>query len=43
VQRFAELGMTADDMSPEQVDEFIQSEIAKWERVIKEADIRALE
>ena len=35
--------MTADDMSPEQVDEFIQSEIVKWERVIKEADIRALE
>ena len=43
VQRFAELGMTADDMSPDQVDEFIQSEIVKWERVIKEADIRALE
>jgi tripartite-type tricarboxylate transporter receptor subunit TctC len=43
VQRFAELGMTADDMSAEQVDEFIQSEIVKWERVIKEADIRALE
>jgi tripartite-type tricarboxylate transporter receptor subunit TctC len=41
--RFGELGMTADDVSPEQLDEFIRSEIIKWARVIKDADIRTLE
>jgi tripartite-type tricarboxylate transporter receptor subunit TctC len=42
-QRFAELGMTADYMRPEELDEFIGREITKWGRVIKEADIRAVE
>jgi hypothetical protein len=41
--RFGELGMTADDVSPEQLDEFIRSEIIKWARVIKDADIHTLE
>jgi tripartite-type tricarboxylate transporter receptor subunit TctC len=43
MQRFAELGMTADYMRPEELDEFIGREIIKWGRVIKEADIRAAE
>jgi tripartite-type tricarboxylate transporter receptor subunit TctC len=42
-QRFADLGMTAEDSTPESLDAYIKSEIAKWTRVIKEADIRAPE
>jgi tripartite-type tricarboxylate transporter receptor subunit TctC len=30
-------------MRPEELDEFIGREITKWGRVIKEADIRAVE
>ena len=42
-QRFADLGMTAEDSTPERLDAYIKSEIAKWTKVIKEADIRAPE
>jgi tripartite-type tricarboxylate transporter receptor subunit TctC len=41
--RFADLGMTAQDSSPEGLDEFIRSEIAKWTKVIKDAGIKATE
>ena len=40
-QRFADLGMTAEDSTPESLDAYIKSEIAKWTKVIKDADIRA--
>jgi tripartite-type tricarboxylate transporter receptor subunit TctC len=42
-QRFAELGMTAQDSTPEGLDDFIRSEIAKWTKVIRDADIKAAE
>ena len=40
-QRFAELGMTIDAGTPDALDAYIKSEILKWSKVIKEADIRA--
>jgi tripartite-type tricarboxylate transporter receptor subunit TctC len=40
-QRFADLGMTIDAGPPEALDAYIKSEILKWSKVIKEADIRA--
>jgi tripartite-type tricarboxylate transporter receptor subunit TctC len=42
-QRFADLGMTAEDSTPEGLDAYIKSEIGKWSKVIKDADIRAPE
>ena len=42
-QRFADLGMTAEDSTPDGLDAYIKSEIAKWTKVIKDADIRAPE
>jgi tripartite-type tricarboxylate transporter receptor subunit TctC len=42
-QRFADLGMTVDATAPEALDGYIKTEIAKWSKVIKDADIRALE
>jgi tripartite-type tricarboxylate transporter receptor subunit TctC len=42
-QRFASLGMTAEDSTPEGLDAYIKSEIAKWTKVIKDADIKATE
>ena len=42
-QRFADLGMTVDAGSPAALDGHIKSEIAKWSKVIQEADIRAPE
>jgi putative tricarboxylic transport membrane protein len=42
-QRFADLGMTAEDSTPDSLDAYIKSEIAKWTKVIKDADIRAPE
>ncbi len=40
-QRFAELGMTNGSSSPEELDAYIKSEIAKWSKVIKDANIQA--
>lgn len=42
-QRFADLGMTAEDSTPEGVDAYIKSEIAKWTKVINDANIKAPE
>ena len=42
-QRFADLGMTIDSGTPEALDGYIKSEIAKWSNVIQEADIRPAE
>jgi tripartite-type tricarboxylate transporter receptor subunit TctC len=42
-QRFADLGMTGEDSTPDGLDAYIRAEIAKWTKVIKEADIRPLE
>jgi len=39
-QRFAELGMTSEDSTPEGLDAYIKAEIAKWAKVIKDADIK---
>jgi tripartite-type tricarboxylate transporter receptor subunit TctC len=40
-QRFADLGMTIDAGPPEALDAYIKSEILKWSKVIRDADIRA--
>jgi len=40
-QRFADLGMTVDAGTAAALDGHIKSEIAKWSKVIQEADIRA--
>jgi tripartite-type tricarboxylate transporter receptor subunit TctC len=40
-QRFADLGMTIDADTPDALDAYIKSEMLKWSKVIKEADIRA--
>ena len=42
-QRFADLGMTAEDSTPDGLDAYIKAEIAKWTRVIKDADIKTTE
>jgi tripartite-type tricarboxylate transporter receptor subunit TctC len=42
-QRFASLGMTAEDSTPEGLDAYIKSEIATWTKVIRDADIKAVE
>jgi tripartite-type tricarboxylate transporter receptor subunit TctC len=42
-QRFAELGMSGEESTPEGVDGYVKSEIAKWTKVIKDADIKAAE
>jgi len=39
-QRFADLGMTSEASTPEALDATIKSEIAKWAKVIKDADIK---
>jgi tripartite-type tricarboxylate transporter receptor subunit TctC len=41
--RFAELGMTNGSSSPDELDAYIKSEIAKWAQVIAEANIQALD
>ena len=40
-QRFADLGMTNGGSSPEQLDAYIKAEIAKWSKVIEDANIQA--
>ena len=42
-QRFADLGMSSEASTPEGLDGYIRAEIAKWTKVIRDADIRALE
>jgi tripartite-type tricarboxylate transporter receptor subunit TctC len=42
-QRFADLGMTIDGGTPDALDAYIKSEIGKWSKVIKDADVRAPE
>jgi tripartite-type tricarboxylate transporter receptor subunit TctC len=42
-QRFADLGMSSEPATPEELDAYIRSEIAKWAKVIRDADIRAAE
>jgi len=41
VRRFADLGMSVSGGTPDALDAYIKSEIAKWSKVIKDADIRA--
>ncbi len=40
-QRLADLGMTTGTSSPQELDAYIRSEIAKWSKVIKDAGIQA--
>jgi tripartite-type tricarboxylate transporter receptor subunit TctC len=42
-QRFADLGMTVDGGTPDALDAYVKSEIGKWSKVIRDADIRAPE
>jgi tripartite-type tricarboxylate transporter receptor subunit TctC len=42
-QRLADLGMSSEESTPEGLDAYIRAEIAKWTKVIKDADIRAPE
>jgi tripartite-type tricarboxylate transporter receptor subunit TctC len=42
-QRFADLGMTTRSSSPEELDAYIKAEIVKWAKVIKDADVQALD
>jgi tripartite-type tricarboxylate transporter receptor subunit TctC len=41
VQRFSDLGMSVNSGTPDELDAYIKAEIAKWAKVIKDADIRA--
>jgi tripartite-type tricarboxylate transporter receptor subunit TctC len=42
-QRFADLGMTISSGTPDALDGYIKSEIAKWAQVIKDANVQAPE
>jgi tripartite-type tricarboxylate transporter receptor subunit TctC len=42
-QRFADLGMSITSGTPETLDSFIKSEIGKWSKVVRDADVRAPE
>jgi len=42
-QRFADIGMTIAESTPDALDGLIKAEIAKWSKVIKEAEIKAPE
>ena len=42
-RRFADLGMTTGTSSPEELDAYIKSEIAKWAHVIKDANIQPMD
>ena len=42
-KRFADLGMTNGSSSPEELDAYIKSEIAKWSKVIKDAKIQPMD
>jgi tripartite-type tricarboxylate transporter receptor subunit TctC len=43
VRRFTDLGMTLGGGTSEEIDAYVKSEVAKWGKVIKDADIRAPE
>jgi tripartite-type tricarboxylate transporter receptor subunit TctC len=43
IRRFADLGMTNGSSSPEELDAYIKSEIAKWSKVIEDANIQAMD
>jgi tripartite-type tricarboxylate transporter receptor subunit TctC len=40
-QRFADLGMTISATTPDAIDALVKSEIAKWAKVIQDAEIKA--
>jgi tripartite-type tricarboxylate transporter receptor subunit TctC len=42
-RRLADLGMTNGGSSPEELDAYIRAEIAKWSKVIEDANIQALD
>jgi tripartite-type tricarboxylate transporter receptor subunit TctC len=42
-KRFADLGMTNGGSAPEELDAYIKSEIAKWSKVIKDANIQPID
>ena len=42
-KRFADLGMSNGGSSPEELDAYIKSEIAKWSKVIKDANIQPMD
>jgi tripartite-type tricarboxylate transporter receptor subunit TctC len=42
-KRLAALGMVPNPVSPEEFDAYIKAEIAKWGKVIQDADIKAVE
>jgi tripartite-type tricarboxylate transporter receptor subunit TctC len=42
-RRYSDLGMSLGSGTPEELDAYVKSEIAKWSKVIKDADIRAPE
>jgi len=42
-KRFADLGMTNGGSSPDELDAYIKSEIAKWSKVIKDANIQPMD
>jgi tripartite-type tricarboxylate transporter receptor subunit TctC len=42
-QRFTDLGMSSENSTPDGLDTYIRAEIAKWTKVIRDADIHALE
>ena len=42
-QHLADLGMTSEESTPEGLDAHIRAEIAKWTKVIMDADIHAAE
>jgi tripartite-type tricarboxylate transporter receptor subunit TctC len=42
-KRFADLGMTNGGSSPEELDAYIKSEIVKWAKVIKDANIQPMD
>jgi len=42
-KRFADLGMSNGSSSPEELDAYIKSEIAKWSKVIKDANIQPMD
>jgi tripartite-type tricarboxylate transporter receptor subunit TctC len=42
-QRYTDLGMTIRSDTPEEFDAYIKAEIVKWSKVIKDANVQALD